>query len=449
MTARLEQLLEKFESWASCSCIEGQGFAYSYAELIEAVDSWRLRLDRIGVRRGDVIGLRADFSLSAIAALHALLARRAIAALIPRDRDPDIYLFDACACGLLEFDSSNRHHWTPRTDPPNHPLLSKLRDAEEGGLIVFTSGSTGKPKAALQSTERFLRKMDDVKRRFRTLAFLLFDHIAGMDSLFATLAAGGTLILTRRRDPDSIMALVESHRVEVLPTSPSFLRLLCATSNAAGRDISSLKLITYGSEPMDELTLARINARFPNVRISQKYGTTETGAPRSVSRANDSLWLQLKAGVETKVVDGVLWIRSDATILGYLNAPSPIDEHGWYCTGDLVELDGDWMRILGRKSDVINVGGEKVAPAEVEEAILALEFVSDVVVCGEAHRLMGQTVMARVVLRHTLDEKAAAAQIRAHCRHRLAPYKVPIRIEFVAEGLTSARQKAQRGPRSA
>ena len=118
----------------------------------------------------------------------------------------------------------------------------------------------------------------------------------------------------------------------------------------ASADLSSLKIITYGSEPMDPRTLALLNERFPGCRISQKYGTTETGSPRSASRANDSLWLKLGGdGVEMKVVDGVLHLRSESTILGYLNAPSPVDAEGWYCTGDLVEVDGEWIRFRGQK----------------------------------------------------------------------------------------------------
>jgi long-chain acyl-CoA synthetase len=197
---------------------------------------------------------------------------------------------------------------------------------------------------------------------------------------------------------------------------------------------------------MDPSTLARLNTRFPNAQFTQKYGTTETGSPRSVSRGNDSLWIKIESdGVETKVVDDVLWIRSEGTILGYLNAPTPIDEQGWYCTGDLVSVDGEWIKFRGRTADIINVGGEKVAPPEIEQSILELDFVRDALVTGEPHALMGQVVTARVALStDALDPKDAAKLIRSHCRQSLAPYKVPVRIEIVANVFTSDRQKAQR-----
>jgi long-chain acyl-CoA synthetase len=445
--SRFAHFLQQLQSYAALPCIEGDDRSCTYVELLEEIESWQSRFDELNVAQGSVVGLRAEYSLSAVAALLALIARRVIVAMIPRDRDAVHYLVDARAGALLELTADGSYHWWQRVPhPARHPLIDQLRTAGEAGLVIFTSGSTGRPKAALQSLERFLYKFCRPGRQLRTLAFLLFDHVAGLDTLFYTLVSGGTLILTRRRDPGSILQLIESHRVEVLPTSPSFLRLLCAAGDHREYDLSSLKIITYGSEPMDPCTLARLNARFPDTQMSQKYGTTETGSPRSVSRGNDSLWIKIKSdGVETKVVDGVLWIRSEGTVLGYLNEPSPVDEQGWYCTGDLVDVDGEWIKFRGRVADTINVGGEKVAPTEVEQSILELNFVRDVVVSGEPHALMGQIVAARVALAtDSVDPKKAAERIRLHCRERLASYKIPVRVDISAEGFANDRQKVQR-----
>jgi acyl-coenzyme A synthetase/AMP-(fatty) acid ligase len=186
------------------------------------------------------------------------------------------------------------------------------------------------------------------------------------------------------------------------------------------------------------------------VQISQKYEATEAGSPRSVSKGNDSLWLKFKSdGMDVKVVDGVLWIRSESLILGYLNALSPVDQEGWYCTGDLVDVDGEWLRFRGRIADTITVGGEKVAPAEVEHFILELDFVRDVVVTGAPHALLGQVVTARVQLATAnLDPKEAITRIWRHCRQRLAPYKAPVKIDISSEVLTTDRQKAHRSRRA-
>jgi long-chain acyl-CoA synthetase len=324
-------------------------------------------------------------------------------------------------------------------------LLEQLRVADDSGVVLFTSGSSGIPKAALQSVERFLHKFDRPGRGLRTLAFLLLDHIAGLDTLFHTLANGGTLVTTRNRSPRAICEVIAAARVAVLPASPSFLRLLSLASDDTVADLSSLEVITYGSEPMNQGTLDWLNSRFPKLQIMQKYGTTETGAPRTQSRDNGSLWIQLGGnGIESRVIDDVLYLRGAGTILGYLNAPGPFDTDGWFCTGDLVERDGPWIRVRGRSSDIINVGGAKVFPIEVEQTILELGFVSEVVVVGEPNPMLGQIVVARAVLNGALESRAAVQQIRAHCRSRLASYKIPVKIDIVQGGLVSERHKLQR-----
>jgi len=445
---RLNEFFLTLQAYGPLPCIDDAGLPHTYADLLMETSRWRAELKRMNIAPGAVVGLQADYSATAIALLLALLANRSIVAMVPRDRAIEPYLDDCGASECLTVDLESGLQHTPRLPAAEHVLIAQLRTKGEGGLVIFTSGSTGRPKAALQSAERFLHKFNKRGRRMRTLAFLMFDHVAGLDTLFYTLASGGALVLVRRRDPGSILETIESRRVQALPASPSFLRLMCLTEPDNSRDLSSLKIVTYGSEPMDAHTLELLNLRLPNAQISQKYGTTETGSPRSVSRGNNSLWLKLKSpedgGVETKVIDGVLWIRSESAILGYLNAPPPVDESGWYCTGDLVEMEGDWLRFRGRASESINVGGEKVSPAEVEATILELDFARDAVVASEPNPLVGQVVVARVALAKPMDAQTAVRNIRRHCSKRLARYKVPVKINIVQQIVTSERQKKQR-----
>jgi acyl-CoA synthetase (AMP-forming)/AMP-acid ligase II len=184
---------------------------------------------------------------------------------------------------------------------------------------------------------------------------------------------------------------------------------------------------------------------FPSARLSQKYGTTETGAPRTISRGNDSLWIRIEGeGIHAEVRDGMLWLRNEGAFLGYLNAPSPPAADGWYCTGDLVEQDGPWIRVLGRGGELINVGGEKVVPAEVEAAILELDEIAAAAVSGLAHPLLGQVVTARVQLAPGADAATIETQVRRHCRARLPRHAVPVTVDVAAEALTSERQKVLR-----
>lgn len=446
--SRLRKLLESFNHDSSSPCIEGEGFSYRYLALSAAVQRWQSELDAMNLETGTVVALRADYSLSAVAAFLALSSRKSIPALIPRDRPIEEYLADIDASMLIQLNDDGESNLRVLAEHPrSYPVLTRLRQAGETGFIIFTSGSTGRPKAALHNLECFLQKFDRPGRPLRTLAFLLFDHVAGLDTLLYTLWNGGTLILPQRRDPQSILRLIASHQVEVLPTSPTFLRLLCALADITSFNLSSLKVITYGSEPMDESTLSRVNACFPNAEIIQKYGTTETGSPRTASRNKESLWIRFKDdGMQTKIVDGVLWLRGGGTMLGYLNAPSRVTPDGWYCTGDLVEVEGEWVRFIGRSDEIFKVGGEKVVPTEVEGVIRELDFVRRVLVKGEPHPLMGSVVSARVVLAPASPEpKEAAAHIRRYCRERLGAHKAPLRIDIVSEEAISSisyRQKA-------
>jgi len=416
----------------------------TYADLLARERQWRDELDAHGLRPGAVAAVRSDYSLDGIALLLALLSRRCIAALLPRDTSPGPLLEDTCAEAVLRCDAGGGFAFETRNAAATHPLLEQLRARHSGGFVIFSSGSSGRAKAVLHDVERFLIKFERPGKRLRTLAFLLFDHIAGMDTLFYTLCAGGALALPDRRDADHVATLIARHRVQVLPASPSFLRLLLLSGACERHDLSSLEIVTYGSEPMDEATLARVVSAFPNARVLQKYGTSEVGSPRSRSRGN-SLWLELAGGdVERKVEDGMLWLRSPAAMLGYLNAPDPFDADGWYCTGDLVERDGAWIRVLGRASDLINVGGEKVFPQEVEEVILELAFVCDVVVKGVPHPLLGQAVHAEVELHEPRSIPELRRQVRQHCLARLSRHKVPVQVVEARGSVVTSRQKKLR-----
>ena len=131
-------------------------------------------------------------------------------------------------------------------------------------------------------------------------------------------------------------------------------------------------------------------------------------------------------------------------MLGYLNAAGSFDDQGYFDTGDMVEVDGEWLRILGRASEVINVGGSKVFPAEVESVLLALDNVEDAVVYAEPNPLTGQMVAATIKLQHEESAPQFKIRMRRFCKDRLAPYQIPTRVRFTNEPLHSERFKRMR-----
>jgi acyl-coenzyme A synthetase/AMP-(fatty) acid ligase len=316
--------------------------------------------------------------------------------------------------------------------------------------VLFTSGSGGLPKGAVHDLERLLAKFASSGKDLRTLLFFYPDHISGFDTLFYALSNGSEMVVPEDRGPESVCRVIESESVQVLPTSPSFLNLLLLANCHERFDLSSLVYITYGGEVMHERTLARLVEVFPRVRISQKYGSTEFGALRIAPESSTSLWFRIgDGGTKIRVVDGMLQVRSESTMLGYLNADDPFTEDGWLDTRDEVEQRGDLLRVLGRSSDAINVGGERVHPARVEGVILELDEVADASVFGEESIILGNVVCARVVPSEPLDRATLRRRVQRHCRARLPPHEVPVRvIPEVQLPLASSFKKERRPVRA-
>jgi len=313
------------------------------------------------------------------------------------------------------------------------------------GLILFTSGSSGQPKAALHDFTKLLAKFTIKRKSLRTINFLLFDHWGGLNTLFHILSNGGTVVIVENRTPDHVCELIDKYKVELLPTSPTFLNMLLISRAYERNDLSSLKIISYGSEPMPESLLTHLNRIFPNLIFQQTYGLIELGVMRSKSEANGSLWVKIGGdGYQTRVVNDLLEIKAESAMLGYLNAPSPFTEDGWFMTGDQVEVDGDYFKILGRKSEIINVGGEKVYPQEVESVILELTELSDVIVYGEDNNLTGKIVCAKVSYQGSELKSDIIKKIKTHCRLKLQSFKVPVKIVLTDLTFESDRFKKNR-----
>jgi len=327
----------------------------------------------------------------------------------------------------------------------SHGLFAELRRSGRPGLVLFSSGSTGTSKAAVHDFVPLLEKFKVRRHSLRTLTFLLFDHIGGVNTLLYVLSNAGCVVTVPNRSPAAVCAAIEKHRVQLLPTSPTFLNLLLVSEAYKDHDLSSLEMVTYGTEVMPESTLARLHRLFPHIRLLQTYGLSEVGILRSQSRSLDSLWVKVGGdGFETRVVDGMLQIRARSAMLGYLNAPSPFTPDGWLPTGDAVDVDGEYLRIRGRRSEIITIGGEKVYPAEVESVLQSMEGVEDVTVSGEANPLTGQMVTARVRLTtgETLSE--FRRRMRLFCQDKLPQFKIPQKVLLVGETMHGERFKKMR-----
>lgn len=418
------------------------GATTSYGTLAARVAWWEAELARRGT--GRTVAVCADFAAEPVALLLALLATRRIA--VPFGGAPDdAALAHAGVEAVFRFEGGQLAEARARAPGPAHPLHQVLDARGAPGLVLFTSGSSGRAKAPLLDLDRLLDRPPRGGPPRVTVAFLLFDHIGGLNTLFHALANGDTVVCPGDRSPEAVCAAIAAHRAQLLPTTPTFLRMMLLAGAYQRHDLSSLQLVTYGAEPMPASTLAQVRAALPGVRLKQTYGMSELGILPTRSRDSDSLWLKTGGpGYETKLVDGRLFVRTPSAMIGYLADPSPFDADGWLDTGDAVEVDGEWIRILGRSRECINVGGQKVHPAEVESVLLELDNVEDAVVKARPNPVTGQVVAATLVLRADEELDNLRRRVRQWCKQRLAPYKVPASVEIAGAPLHGARFKKER-----
>lgn len=443
----IDFLRERFAAVGETDALIWRDRSYSYSYLLEKLDEWLVVLDDSNVAPGSVVAVEADFSPRAIALMLALIERNCLFVPLSSSIEGKKSEFRSVAEveTTISIDGNDEPVISSTGTVASHDIIRKLKESAHPGLTLFSSGSTGKSKAAVHDFVPMLQKYTVPRHSLRTITFLLFDHIGGVNTLLYNLSNAGCVITVADRKPETVCKAIQDYRVELLPTSPTFLNLILVSEAYKKYDLSSLKTVTYGTEVMPESTLERFHSLFPDVRLLQTYGLSEVGILRSKSKSSDSLWVKVGGeGFDTRIVDGLLEIKAKSAMLGYLNAPSPFTADGWFITGDAVEVDGEYIRILGRKSELINVGGEKVYPAEVESVIQTMEGVEEVVVNGEPHPLTGNIVVAKVKLSSGEETGAFRKRMRTFCKDKLSRFMIPQKVIIVQSELHGDRFKKMR-----
>ncbi len=445
----IDFLLTVFRDNSAKQALIWRDQAYAYEWLATRVEDWLSELPKQGIASGQVVMIEADFSPNSVALFLALTEMGCI--LVPLTKSvaakKDEFIDTAMGERLISIDDDDQVSFEALQNRAQHTFYQALREQKVPGLVLFSSGSTGKSKAAVHDLAKLLEKFKVPRHALRGISFLLYDHIGGVNTLLYMLANGGCVITLENRQPDYVLSAIEKHKAQLLPTSPTFINLLLLSEAYKTYDISSLETVTYGTEPMPESTLQRFHSLFPKIRMLQTYGLSELGILRSKSKDSSSLWMKIGGeGFETRIRDGILEIKAHSAMLGYLNAPSPFTEDGWFHTGDMVETQGEYVKVLGRKSEMINVGGQKVFPAEVESVIQQLPEVAEAEVYGQANALMGNVVCAKIRLNPATeaDPKQMKQSIKKHCLSQLQGYQVPAKISFNQDEQFSPRFKKQR-----
>ena len=428
-------LLTRITTYAGKPALAGVWGVVTYADLGALIDKAKQSLAHLKLARPTAFGLIGEHGPASTAWLIALADAGHFVA--PLSGNPAEFPAKLALIKAQWIVATGHTSWDllPRVDEPSkHPLFTHLREQGSAGLVLFSSGTSGAPKAMVQDFTKLLASYESRHESdLVMLALLGFDHIGGLNTLFISLAAGSLLVIPASRSPTDVAVAVSRHRVAILPASPTFLNLLLTAGLTA--ELASLRVITYGTEPMPEGLLLRLKAAFPRVRFVQTYGTSETGIVRTSSPEAGSTFLRFEdPNLEWKIIDDELWLRSRTQIAGYLNASNErFTADGWFRTGDKVEQGpGGTLRILGRLGEMINVGGEKLMPAEVEAVVQHIDGVIECRAFGESHAITGQAVAVDIVSAGTLDHETLRARIRTVCRAKLARHKVPVRVNFVS-----------------
>jgi acyl-CoA synthetase (AMP-forming)/AMP-acid ligase II len=440
-------LINKFIVFNNKNAIIFNEKVYTYNDLYQRIIYYIKILNVSAIEKGAIVAIKADYSFEAIALFFALKENKnIIVPIISTTSEEIIHRLDIVKAEYVfsyknnEFSCVNLHKKNKK-----NILVNQLISTNKSGLILFSSGSTGKPKAMLHDLDNLTEGYKEKKQKdINTMIFLTFDHIGGIDTMLRLFSIGGTLTIPSSRQPEEVCRLIQEYRVNVLPSSPTFLNLLLLSKLNNKYDLSSLKIIAFGAEPMSESLLHRLTNLFPNIELQQKFGTSETNAIKIRGKSNNSLFFKIEdPNLEIKIVKDELWLKSKTQILGYLNATMEnFTDDGWFKTGDLVEITKDgYIKIIGRNKEIINVGGEKVLPTEIESIILEMNEFSDVMVYGEKNPITGQRVTIDVVLTEILEKREIKKRIRKYCKNRLEQYKIPTKINIVDKTNYSERFK--------
>jgi acyl-CoA synthetase (AMP-forming)/AMP-acid ligase II len=466
------------------------GVSLTYDQLREQVASTADALARLGLGRGDRIALVLPNSAEAIVLFLAAATTGTAAPLNSAYKEDEFrfYLGDIEARALVvppgqgetarraipsgailieaQFDGSTGRLQL-ESEAPRDPSRSAAEPADEDvALVLHTSGTTSRPKLVpLRQRNLFFSAQNiattyDLAPDDVALCVMPLFHIHGlMASTMATFSSGGTVVVPPKFDPMTFWPLAEERRATWYSAVPTIHQLLLMRNRGerpAGAE--RLRFIRSSSSALSPETMRQLESRF-GAPVLEAYGMTEA----SHQMASNPLppgdrrpgTVGVGTGVRIGIMDeagellaqgaqGEVVIQGPSVIDGYANNPDANAQSftgGWFRTGDQGRLDaGDYLSLVGRLKEMINRGGEKIAPREIDDALLQHPAVGEAVAFGSPHPTWGEEVAAAVVLKGVASEK----ELIAFARERLADYKVPRKLYIVEQIPRTATGKIQR-----
>ncbi len=442
--------------------IEGEK-KLTYRQLISATESFASTLTQNGISRFDRVGLHCKDSIEYIIASLAILSLHAVVVPITPKQKPEeiddivkiIKLNYLVSESVLHCQSSSETHTSckllskyflveklsPGTDLPSEYFKTNP------AFIRFSSGTTGTSKGVLLSHESIAERLDAANQGMQITSDDVVLWVLSMSFHFVVtillfLRSGATIVLCGKHFPASLIQGVKNHGGTFIYASPFYYSLLSRSEELIRNDLANIRLAISTTIKLPAVVAEDFYAKF-GFELSEAYGIIEVGLPfirlsggntkrGSVGKPLPDFAVRFDNQDREGV--GEICLRGKGMLDAYFSPwqdRMAIMNQGWFKTGDLGKLDGDgFLFIVGRNKEVINLGGIKIFPQEVEAILNQHPLVKESMVYGVAHSEYGQLPMAKIVL-NDADAEIDIDTLRQHCAEHLAQYKIPKAFEFV------------------
>jgi long-chain acyl-CoA synthetase len=490
----LEKNIERFADKTAVIFVDHENLAelerLTYGELWEKANALAAGLRELGINKGDRVATLLPNSPALIISYYGIWLAGATVApcnVMSKEKELKYQLEDSGACMLISSDTLHelagpvaqsfglKIIWVPvcgqAGDIPDEgarfdvlisrrekgPADFSIDPSEDLAVIIYTGGTTGAPKGAmlthrniLANTMQFAEWYDFKPGEEICICTIPMSHSGGMSGVMnIPLYAGATLVVMQRFKAYPVADLIQKYRATRFFGVPTMYVAILNDNSARDCDLSSLKACRTSAAPLPVAVKEAFDALVGREVLVEGYGLTET-SPLTHANPIDrpkagSIGIPLP-GTDAKVVDcetgedmalceeGELVIKGPQVMKGYLNKPEATAEamaEGWFHTGDLAVMDGDgYFIIVDRIKDMINTGGYKVWPREVEEVLYSHPKVNLAMAVGVADDYFGEIVKAFIVPRDDHKEDISSEEILAYCKEKMATYKVPRLVEF-------------------
>lgn len=433
--------------------VELDGDRLTYAELWRRAARVSGGLRDLGVRAGDRVAVRyaagADWAL---AFWGTVMAGGIAVAVNTRSAPPEVEFVLSDAGVKVDLPDGSPL-------PDGDPYVSPDLDPTDVAALFYTSGTTGRPKGVPTTHEAFVANAEnlirclgiprDAGQELRTLLSVPLFHVTGCNAQFVVAAClGGTSVIMPALDLSRLAAVLTEERISFLVTVPAVYSLLLRHPAFADADVSGVRWLAYGGAPIAPALVRSLKGAFPAATVINGYGMTETASLITVLPDGEAAEHADSVGYAVPSVDlgvapigddphtGELVVRGVTVTTGYWRRPEATAEaitDGWLHTGDIVRVDeAGRVHIVDRIKDIINRGGENISSVEVEAVLLSAPGVADAAVLAVPDDVMGEKVGAVLFAdRAEID----LTEVIAHCRDRLADFKVPQYATVVTEAL--------------